>query len=548
MKQLPSALLCVATLVMPACRPADDVLATCNGQPITVADLDAFVLTLPEKARQVDEGESTEEWAEASLRRLGVERALMDTATARELAESTEIESLRTSGKVRLLVDQLMFQLAASYQPGPETLATITEDLAQRSDARTLYTFEHIFFRLDRAATPDERHEVRVRAEAVAAQARAGHDFAELARLHSESTTAEKGGLLVNVARTDLNEETVEILNALEEGEVSPVVETRTGLHVFRLKRRLEVAGPDAEHLEQLAQKIAARRWLAAERDRLLERLRAEVSVNIEDTTWQVGSWVLDRETIDDLSATIGSGERIQAALVDELLLAEEALVRGLWTPEMERANEHTIRVAILERSFRQERRAYLESLSEQELRPLYDSQPSAFAAPEKADVDIIFVPQGRDAFETQRRLEDYVAALRAGASFADLAREISEGPAAEQGGAVGLVERQQWGVWGQPVFDAIRSLEPGQISDPIFCTDRMLTKLPTALRGGFAIVRVNKRIPEQPRSFDEAIDQIRISYAAKHRREVDEAVRQRLLDRVGFTIHRVPSAAEFQR
>ena len=110
--------------------------------------------------------------------------------------------------------------------------------------------------------------------------------------------------------------------------------------------------------------------------------------------------------------------------------------------------------------------------------------------------MDIIFVPQGRDAFETQRRLEDQVAALREGASFADLAREISEGPAAEQGGAVGLVERQQWGVWGQPVFDAIRSLEPGRVSDPIFCTDRMLTKLPTALRGGFAIVRVNERIP----------------------------------------------------
>jgi len=537
----------VTLLLSVACGHDEQVLATCSGRAITLGELDAFLLTLPERARQVEEGQSHEEWAEISLRRLAVQRVLMASEASRELAGSGEITALRDSSKAKMLVEKLMAQLSEAF-PGERTeVAAIAGELAQRAETRTLFTFEHVFFRLDRSSSPGQARETRTVAATVAAEAQAGADFQELVRRHSESADADRGGLLANVATADLEEESARVLASLAEGEISPVVETRTGLHIFRLVRRLEVDPPPLEKLELMARQVALRRWLTEERSTLMEQLRDTVPVDIETSPWRVGSWTVGEEAVAQLSSDLGSAEHVRDAVVDQLLLAEEALERELWTPEMERAHENRIRVAIMERCFRELRKAHLDGLDEERIRPLFEAQPSRFAAPEAADVELIFVPQGQDSFQTQREVEAHVAALRAGASFAELARRISEGPSAEDGGHVGVVDRTSWGMWGQAVFEAIRSLEPGQVSEPVYCTDRVLTAAPSALKGGFAVVRVRERIPERQRTFEEAIDDVRRAYTSKNRKQIDKEVRRHLLDGEGFEIHRIPAAEEFR-
>ncbi len=95
-------------------------------------------------------------------------------------------------------------------------------------------------------------------------------------------------------------------------------------------------------------------------------------------------------------------------------------------------------------------------------------------------------------------------------------------------------------------VFESVRTLEPGWISDPIYCTDKVLAQ-PGVLRGGFAIIRVVERQPERSRSFEEAFDDVRRVWVVQHREEVNEAVIDSILTEGGFRIIRLPTPEELQ-
>ncbi len=89
----------------------------------------------------------------------------------------------------------------------------------------------HILFKTG----PDvDENEVRKKAEAVLAQARAGADFAELAREHSEDTSAENGGDLGLFTRGQMVPEFETAAFALGEGELSDLVRSTYGFHIIK--------------------------------------------------------------------------------------------------------------------------------------------------------------------------------------------------------------------------------------------------------------------------------------------------------------------------
>jgi len=93
----------------------------------------------------------------------------------------------------------------------------------------------HILFKTG----PDTDEEaVRKKAEAVLAQAKAGADFAELARQHSEDTSAENGGDLGQFGQGQMVPEFEAAAFALQEGEVSDLVRSTYGYHIIKLNGR----------------------------------------------------------------------------------------------------------------------------------------------------------------------------------------------------------------------------------------------------------------------------------------------------------------------
>jgi parvulin-like peptidyl-prolyl isomerase len=98
----------------------------------------------------------------------------------------------------------------------------------------------HILLTWKPLGTRDDRAALREQMTAILEQARSGSDFAELARIHSEDSTAQDGGDTDFFHRGQMVPAFEEAAFSLQPGEVSDIVETPFGLHILRLEERKE--------------------------------------------------------------------------------------------------------------------------------------------------------------------------------------------------------------------------------------------------------------------------------------------------------------------
>ncbi|ARS53897.1 SurA N-terminal domain-containing protein [Kushneria konosiri] len=104
------------------------------------------------------------------------------------------------------------------------------------------------------------------------------------------------------------------------------------------------------------------------------------------------------------------------------------------------------------------------QAVDEQLLRQRYE-QHRATAPREVSDIVVTFGDQ-KTREEAQQRVDDILARLQKGESFADLAKQYSDDPSsAAKGGKMGTVTE---GIFGQPFDDAVASLAPGEVSQGV--------------------------------------------------------------------------------
>jgi parvulin-like peptidyl-prolyl isomerase len=116
-----------------------------------------------------------------------------------------------------------------------------------------------------------------------------GHrDFASVARLHSDAPNAEQSGL----ARYDegqLPDVLEKAVHQLRPGEVSPVIESNYGFHIFKLEQRIQPHGLEERRSKlddrraQLTEELIARKNQQAV-DKEIERLTSEAQIKINDS------------------------------------------------------------------------------------------------------------------------------------------------------------------------------------------------------------------------------------------------------------------------
>lgn len=139
----------------------------------------------------------------------------------------------------------------------------------------------HILFKTG----PDIDEEVvRKKAEAVLAQARAGADFAELARQYSEDTSAENGGDLGLFGRGQMVPEFEAAAFALQEGQVSDLVRSTYGFHIIKLNGRqaafIRQLDSVRDEIRNTLTQEKAREKMDQAVDSAAEKLRASGSVD----------------------------------------------------------------------------------------------------------------------------------------------------------------------------------------------------------------------------------------------------------------------------
>ena len=109
--------------------------------------------------------------------------------------------------------------------------------------------------------------------------------------------------------------------------------------------------------------------------------------------------------------------------------------------------------------------------VSEDDIRARYQSQMSSYQTPEERHARHILIKVDKDADKAtvdaaRAKIEDILKQLRAGASFADLAKKYSQDPgSAKQGGDLGFFGR---GMMDKAFEDATFALKTGEVSEPV--------------------------------------------------------------------------------
>ncbi len=518
------------------CQPNGDDLARLGTTSIKLPEFREFVLRLPPDQRIRPAGTDHAEWITGLLERLALRHALHSSDAYAALAASPEHAATRVRSRVAALEARMVGSLTAGEVPDDLLRERVARYMASRPES--VINFQHIFFRSHRPGSSMEQ------AQAVLERIRSGESFADLAREFSDSASAAMGGLVQNARSGDLAPEYRETLAGLQEGEVSPVVESRTGLHIFRLIRSLQPEAAEPEEASARIRQVLAQEQLSRAREELLVELRQRMALQQVDGGWRVGEFHLGADVLAVLLPG-GAGDAAQADLLDSIRLASAAEQRGMADAELEAQLTRAAENWALARVMQQRREDYHRSIENHRLLDLYQSQPSLFSTPAKTHLHLIFVPEGADAYSTQLELEALVQKLRSGASFADSARQLSVGPGAENGGDLGLLPAREVERLGPSVAAEVLNLKPGEVSQPVYCTGRVLSQDPIMLKGGFAILKLAGREPAVERSFEDAVADVRVAFAAQHRRQLDEELMQGILARGDFQILRLPDLAE---
>jgi peptidyl-prolyl cis-trans isomerase SurA len=137
---------------------------------------------------------------------------------------------------------------------------------------------------------------------------------------------------------------------------------------------------------------------------------------------------------------------------------------------------------------------------SDEDLRNYYQSHPQEFEGEDEVHVRHIFLPlpagaSDADVAKVQAEGQRIVQRLKAGEDFSAVAKKVSKGPAAEDGGDLGWVKR---GTLDRVLEDRAFALKAGQVSELV------------RFGPGFHVLEVEERRRGGAKSFEDAREEIR--------------------------------------
>lgn len=464
------------------------------------------------------------------------------------------------------LVSRLLAELGAGVQVSDAEVSAELEAIrASRSAREPRLELRHIYLRASDELSEEDRVRKRASAQQLLEGLRGGASFEELARQHSESSTAPNGGL-IPALRPGMTDPSFErVVFALDENEISDVIETASGFHIVLLVQR---TGPEPVNEEALREQLPE-----TLRSRKAEQARSELVAHLRQTEAHEAKWteaglVEPREsdgailvvedfvyTGDDLDAAraqggvgMQRGDQIRAfldGLLERELLAGEA--RRRFQPdqrELAALREQAVEETLRELAVRDEEAELQAAVPRAELERFAAEQPAQLEVAATYRPQVILLPDGKNVWETFREAEQMVAELRSGADFAAAARERSTGPNADRGGDLGLLTTNQMMAYDLEMLQVIVRLEVGEIADPIRVSDTKLSAQAGSMKGGFLIVKLVER--REPHTLDLEADEaeIRRRYWSAYRSEILRQRRDERLLGAGFQLREAPTGA----
>lgn len=531
-----------------ACRSTSPLIARSSAGAL---DRLTFERDWPATARATPEARrrTLEDWLiERALAREARRLALDRTDAAREaLARAAD----------DVFVGQVEADVEAGLKaPDEAALAAFLErNRAQIAGAEKL-SLRHVFKRLPRDASDDQRATARAGMQALRARLVAGEDFATLARTLSDSETAKFGGQITPVARGQLPPAAEAVAWRLAPGEISDVVDTPVGLHVFRLEARLPPAPLTLDEARAWARHRLGSETRAAARDARRELWRAQSGALYrpqvladahapEALVFALDGLRLTSGDLDARRAALGfAGRRLRTSreLLDEVAWRRLAVWHARRVgidraPATRRALLRARERALAQLAAQRRTRIWSQRRPESELRALFDVDPMRFAdqALERVRVVVLARRPGRTLDQAFALLGALASDVRAGRrELAAAARELSDDPSAADGGDLGFVTRRALQEWAGPTCaERLANQAPGEVGTPLLVESYREARLEYEA-SAYVLARVEERRgPRAPR-FEDVRDEVAAVYAQRHWQTADAALRADVLRESG--------------
>jgi len=545
----------------PSGNPASkEVVATFDGGEILRADLIEYETPEEEAPEAANDGsETAQDWRQAAIRRLTLQKVLARRAPSDPLLEA-RIRAQQDIGLVEPMEHEL----------GWDDLTVTEAEIRRQFDTHPeQYTdpekirVQHIYLRSEIGEDdPEARRAIRQRLESIRGQLLEGTDFTALARQHSESATAHRGGWLGLRQGERVDPTFAEAAWSLEPNEISEIIDTPNGFHVIVVREQRPGLVRQFEDVREFAKRRALSDKLAEEH----RRYTAEVGTKYGLTTdFDILSdpfvpmdgvlFTIDGDpfTVQDLLDALPSQqfehinngympdvlEFLDRAVLNHLLL-REAKAAGLdKDPDVARRLEAIDQD--LRASDELDRRLTdrVAEVPEEEMRAYFEQNRKRYETMRRTDLSLIFLPPGDNLWSTYKLAEELTEKIRNGADFATLARKHSRHYSARDGGALKSltdhnIARQ---VQAPARFrKTLANLEDGEVGDPMVAEcylPKTLQYIPT----GVVIFRRDHVDLPVPSSYEEAEILVRLNYLSRNYQRLKEELERKILHEVNLRI-----------
>jgi len=355
-------------------------------------------------------------------------------------------------------------------QPTEEEARKAYEEYLSTLSREPKLTFDHIFLDTHRITDPNELKKVEDQANEILKRLRAGESFADLAKQYSNGESAAQGGRSGPIPLGKISKRIEEYILSLKDGEISDVFAGKYGYQIFR---RVSLAPDPAPTFEEKREALAR----AFSRSKAYQREKALVEKAAgSEPTFEPDFLNAVRETLPWGLETMGLSGESDDHLIQ--FLQREWILRTEAEQSVFFNNSEVLRRTALWEGGECLRRYLQKALppvevTDSEIADFIRRRPDRLMSPEQVHLAVIKVfdrigdasspAEIRLAEEaTQDRLDEALKRIREGETFADVARDISEDPSAENGGDIGTspVDRL-----GHAMAQAQQGLKDGESS-----------------------------------------------------------------------------------
>jgi peptidyl-prolyl cis-trans isomerase C len=294
---------------MPAQLP--DVLARVNGEAVTKADFDRLIKNMELRANQPVPAERRDEVYRKALDQLVTYTVLSQETRARKVAvtdaevdsgiqqmraqfpteeafkkalegRAMTVDKLKADTRIDISINK-MVEAEVSAQPPPSD-AEVRDFYDKNPDKfkqDESIRASHILFRVDENADAATKKKAMDDAQGVLKQARAGTDFAELAKKHSADSSAQQGGDLNFFTKGQMVPAFDQAAFALKTGEISDIVTTQFGYHIIKVTDRKAAATVPFEQVSGRIKEYLTEQQKQQKADAFIQSLKQKAKIEV---------------------------------------------------------------------------------------------------------------------------------------------------------------------------------------------------------------------------------------------------------------------------